>query len=53
MLSLFWGFILTMWYVNIPHLSTHFLQTYRFILTMWYVNLLKPYTLLACLRVLY
>ncbi|HBE9332755.1 TPA: hypothetical protein KNH13_000809 [Clostridioides difficile] len=38
-LSLFWGFILTKWYVN-THLNDMLGEIcYGFILTKWYVNI--------------
>ncbi|MFL8634759.1 hypothetical protein Q3157_18835 [Clostridioides difficile] len=38
MLSLFWGFILTMWYVNVIRNGKTIKRGTSFILTMWYVN---------------
>ena len=34
----FWGFILTMWYVNVYFILVHEYGVKGFILTMWYVN---------------
>ncbi|HBF7900412.1 hypothetical protein KLL36_18575 [Clostridioides difficile] len=39
MLSLFWDFILTMWYVNVSIPSFNIFTLTHFILTMWYVNI--------------
>ena len=33
-----WGFILTMWNVNLIHLNFFYKSTASFILTMWNVN---------------
>ena len=38
LLFIFWGFILTMWYVNILDIDDISTEEESFILTMWYVN---------------
>ncbi|EQK87926.1 hypothetical protein QSM_2085 [Clostridioides difficile P30] len=38
MLSLFWGFISTMWYVKNLDILSHILVATCFISTMWYVK---------------
>lgn len=41
MLSLFWGFISTMWYVKNLDILSHILVATCFISTMWYVKLFE------------
>ena len=42
-ITIFIGFILTMWYVNLALSMSLTASTSRFILTMWYVNFKEQY----------